>query len=278
LQNDPKEKQQKALPVCVYRLILASPATELRRSIAELAAAAHFWAMRSCKYSKVSRAEKRQTKQLCLRNIVFIKDGNILDHTLTRLDPADCVSITFERQKNNWKSETVTQWRTSDPIMSVTQWRTSDPIMCPVKLWASIITWIISYKGTNQNSPVSLAQHRNNTISITSEMVANLLKDGIVAIGETKLGIHRSEVGTHSIRSGATMAMYLAGVPIFSVMLIGRWSSLAFLKYIRKQVQEFSFGISSKMIEVQTFKHINNPLTTNTTDSIVGDSSLLLMG
>ena len=265
-RNDPKEKQQKALPICVYRLILASPASELRRSIAELAAAAHFWAMRSCKYSKVSRAEKRQTKQLCLRNIVFIKDGNTLEHTSTRLNPADCVSITFERQKNERKYETVTQWRTSDPIM------------CPVKLWASIITWIISYKGTNQNSPVSLAQHNNKTISITSEMVANLLKDGVVAIGETKLGIHRSEVGTHSIRSGAAMAMYLAGVPIFSIMLIGRWSSLAFLKYIRKQVQEFSFGISSKMIEVQTFKHINNPLTTNTTDSIVGDSSSLLMG
>ena len=109
-------------------------------------------------------------------------------------------------------------------------------------------------------------------------MVANLLKDGVIAIGETKLGIHRSEVGTHSIRSGAAMAMYLAGVPIFSIMLIGCWSSLAFLKYIRKQVQEFSFGISSKMIEVQSFKHINNPLTTNTTDSIVGDSSSLLMG
>jgi hypothetical protein len=41
-QNNPKEKQQKALPVCVYHLILASPATELQRSIAELAAAAHF--------------------------------------------------------------------------------------------------------------------------------------------------------------------------------------------------------------------------------------------
>jgi hypothetical protein len=129
--------------------------------------------MRLCQYSKVSRAEKRQTKQLCLRNIVFIKDGNILDHTSARLDPADCVLITFERQKNDRKSDTVTQWRMSDPIM------------CPVKLWASIITRILSYKGTNQNSPVSLAQHRNNTISITSEMVTNLLKDGIVAIGET---------------------------------------------------------------------------------------------
>jgi hypothetical protein len=109
-------------------------------------------------------------------------------------------------------------------------------------------------------------------------MVANLLKDGVVAIGETKLGIQRHEIGTHSIRSGAAMAMYLAGVPVFSIMLIGRWSSLAFLKYIRKQVQEFSFGISSKMIEVQSFKHINTTKSTETRDSIVGDSSSLLMG
>ncbi len=160
----------------------------------------------------------------------------------------------------------------------MTQWKTSDPVMCPVKLWAFIVERILTYKGTNKDSPISLALHRNSTISITSEMVANLLNDGIIAIGEMKLGIHHSEVGTHSIRSGAAMAMYLAGVPIFSIMLIGQWLSLAFLKYIRKQVQEFSFGISLKMIQVQSFKHINNPLTTNTMDSIVGTSSLLLMG
>jgi hypothetical protein len=81
-------------------------------------------------------------------------------------------------------------------------------------------------------------------------MVANLLKDGVVAIGKTKLGIYHSEVGTHSIRSRATMAMYLAEVPIFSIMLIGQQLSLSILKYIKKQVQEFSFGISSKMIQV----------------------------
>jgi hypothetical protein len=57
------------------------------------------------------------------------------------------------------------------------------------------------------------------------------------------------------------MAMYLTGVPIFSIMLIGRWSSTAFLNYIWKQVQEFSHGISSKMIEIQSFKHIQNPLS-----------------
>jgi hypothetical protein len=56
------------------------------------------------------------------------------------------------------------------------------------------------------------------------------------------------------------MAMNLAGVPIFSIMLIGQWSSTAFLKYIWKQVQEFLYGISSKMIEIQSFKHVQNPL------------------
>ncbi len=63
-KNDPKAIQQKALPICVYCLLLASPAADLRHAISELAAAAHFWAMRSCKYSKVSQAEQRQTKQL----------------------------------------------------------------------------------------------------------------------------------------------------------------------------------------------------------------------
>jgi hypothetical protein len=51
-------------------------------------------------------------------------------------------------------------------------------------------------------------------------MIANLIKDGVVAIGKTKLCILHLEVGTHSIRSGAAMAMYLARVPVFSIMLI----------------------------------------------------------
>ncbi len=138
-----------------------------------------------------------------------MKGGNILYHTSAELNLADYVSITFERQKNDRKSDTVTQWKTSDPVM------------CQVKLWASIVKWILTYKGTNKDSPISLALHRNSTISITPEMVANLLKDGVVAIGKTKLGIHHLEVGTHSIQSRAAMAMYLAGVPIFSIMLIG---------------------------------------------------------
>lgn len=67
------------------------------------------------------------------------------------------------------------------------------------------------------------------------------------------LGFHASDIGLHSARSGAAMAMYLAGVPVYTIMLLGRWSSDAFLRYIRKQVKEFSDGVSSKMLTSEDF-------------------------
>jgi hypothetical protein len=247
-----KRETTKSLSVYIHHLILSSQSTELRCAVGKLAVDTNFWAMWLCEYSKVTKTEQQQTKQLCLQNITFINGGNNLDHLSPELSLADYVSITFERQKNDRKSDTMTQWRVPDPVM------------CPVKLWTSIITWIFSYKGTNKDSPVSLAQHRNKIIIITSEMISNLLRDVVITIGKPKLGIQCSEAGTHSIQSGDAMTMYLAGIPIFSIMPIGRWLSLAFLKHIRRQVQEFSHGISPKMIEVQSFKHINNPTTTNT--------------
>ena len=59
-----------------------------------------------------------------------------------------------------------------------------------------------------------------------------------VEAGETKFGFKSSEIGTHSIRSGAVMAMFLDEIPVFTIMMIGRWSSDAFLKYIGKQVAQ----------------------------------------
>jgi hypothetical protein len=75
----------------------------------------------------------------------------------------------------------------------------------------------------------------------------------ISAIGKDTLGFSPYEIGLHSARSGAAMAMYLSGVPMFTIMLLGRWSSNALLHYIRKQVKEFSSGTSQKMITKEHF-------------------------
>jgi hypothetical protein len=50
-------------------------------------------------------------------------------------------------------------------------------------------------------------------------------------IGKYKLGFGPDDVGLHSIRSGASMTMYLGTVPVFTILLIGRWSSNALLQY-----------------------------------------------
>ena len=45
------------------------------------------------------------------------------------------------------------------------------------------------------------------------------------------------------------MAMFMDDTPVFMIMLMGRWSSDTFLKYIRRQVLEFSKGMSRRMVK-----------------------------
>ncbi len=54
------------------------------------------------------------------------------------------------------------------------------------------------------------------------------------------------------------MAMFLGGCPVFLIMMIGRWSSDAFLRYIRKQVKEFNHNVSQKMLTHMFHRHIPN--------------------
>jgi hypothetical protein len=41
------------------------------------------------------------------------------------------------------------------------------------------------------------------------------------AIGWDRLGVKKGDFGTHSIDSGAAMAMYLDEIPIYTIMMIG---------------------------------------------------------
>ena len=52
------------------------------------------------------------------------------------------------------------------------------------------------------------------------------------------------------------MAMYLGEFPVYTIMMIGRWSSDAFLRYIRKQVEQFSHNVLSRMLKFEMHKHL----------------------
>ena len=61
----------------------------------------------------------------------------------------------------------------------------------------------------------------------------------------------------------AVMGMHLNQVPVYAVMLLGRWSSDAFLRHIQKQVTEFSNNVSRRMIRNATYYQVPDHQTVN---------------
>lgn len=230
---------QKALTPKLLRVLAKITNDAADVACGQLAIGAFFFAMRSCEYMKVSG--ERRTKLLTLENLRFFRDNQALSLTDPELHTADCVAITFIFQKNDERDATVTQWRTDDPVL------------CPVRAWSSIVKRILSYPNTDFKTSVNTVMSRGKLVEVKSKWLLDRLRAAVRTIGKDVLGFKAMELGNHSICSGAAMAMYLAGVPVFTIMLIGRWSSDAFLRYIRRQVQEFSSGVSKRMILSKDF-------------------------
>lgn len=75
-------------------------------------------------------------------------------------------------------------------------------------------------------------------------------------MGKESLGFNSKEIGTHSIRSGGAMIYCLAKTESYIIQIIGRWKSDSFLKYIRKQIQEFTSGITDEVLKMEHFNHV----------------------
>jgi hypothetical protein len=179
----------------VISALVKQQLSKLNQAIIHLTGLGVFFAFRSCEYLKVLQAEQLQTEQLCMRNICFFKDGNIVPHTHPNLEFADCVSITFEHQKQEDKHNIITQESSGDSVL------------CPVRFAAGLVRRIWSYKGTDSNTKVSAYISNGVVKHVASAQVINALQDVVGAICETKLGIAKHKIGTHLIRSGAAMAM-----------------------------------------------------------------------
>jgi hypothetical protein len=217
--------------------------------------------MRSCEYSTTNKDDgKRKTNIITCDGVRFFggtAQGEIRelphDLPLTSLRQAECVSITFVEQKNGEKMETITQHRVNSGNL------------CPVKAWAETIKRVRSYPGTTGKSAVNLfaLPKSGKLVSITAKQMRAHIIAHVNKIGPDKLGIDIKRVGTHSLRSSCAMLLYLAEVRTSTIMLLGRWKSDAFLLYLRKQVKEFTRGISTTMTDqpVTFFTIPNRPHT-----------------
>jgi hypothetical protein len=106
------------------------------KALYELFTGAFFFAMRSYEYVAVSGT--RKIKLPALQNIHFFKGRKQLEHNDILLHLA--ISITFQLQKCDTKTDIITQHKSSDPIL------------CPVKIWVKIVHRIFNYKNSSKNS------------------------------------------------------------------------------------------------------------------------------
>ena len=197
----------------------------------------------SCECSRVSG--ERRTKLLRLRNVQFYRGRRRMCHNDRSLLSADSVSVTFEFQKNDERDVTITQHCTHDATL------------CPVRAWAALVKRVLGCPpSTNSDTPVNAFVVNGVLKYIPATRTVDKIRASATVIGEDVLGCHPSEFGSHSIRSGAAMAMCLNDVPTYTIMLVGRWSSDAFLKCIRRQVQEFTSGVSTRMIQRGSFFNV----------------------
>lgn len=247
--TDPGVRHQKALPFEVIAEFCRPRESDspLMAALRDLVLYAFFFAMRSCEYLKiearVGEEVPRKTRPVKKKDLAFWKDHRLVPHDApgNELFHANSVSTRYEWQKRDVRDDIVTQMENDDPFFN------------PVAAGARIAKRLekMKRKGLiDDNAPIYCYETEDGEVGhISAKVARELLRTFVrLEVDYDAMGFHWEDIGLHSIRASAAMAMYLNGVPVCTIMLIGRWSSDAFLKYIRKQVEEFGTDVSRRMI------------------------------
>jgi hypothetical protein len=158
------------------------------------------------------------------------------------------VTATFEDQKNGKKWD------------SHSQRQTAHHMLCLVKCWASIVQQILRMlPSTTPSTPVN-AIHINGNTHCSSPTVTPRTYSSLPAIymGANHFGFHADKIGNKSICSGTAMVFFLAYVPTAKIMILGYWSSDAFLAYIHPQVLEWTSNMRPDMTHLNSFLDVGS--------------------
>ena len=240
--KDPPPDRQKAVTSTLLRdmLELSQGWTTIERHAAELIVGAFFFAMRACEFCETRKAGR--TIPITTGNVTFRDKWHVL---LDQNDPeisqkAKFVSVCFVDQKNGRKMDRRTQQKTGGSL-------------CPVTSWAKVCRRVRRWGGNDMTNVFELP-NRQEEERVDAQLVTTLLRRTCILMqGKRAYGIEPREIGTRSIRSGAAMALFMKGHSVERIKILGRWSSDAFMVYIRPQVLEWTNVMSRDMARSRGF-------------------------
>jgi hypothetical protein len=246
----------------VLRKMMELANSERDIAVSWLLIGAIFFAMRSCEYLKTSAEEKKRTNVVRVGNIQFKKGNRLLNNTDPNIISADIVRIRFTYQKNDKRD------------VCIHMFRSNDTVLCPVVAWANTVIRVLKIPQADQNSEVCLFQTTTNqTTLLRADHIRLKLRAIVELMGKELLGFTKEDIGLHSIRSGGAMAMFLSGTSVIIIMRVGRWSSEAFLEYIRDQIENFTYGVSKRMLACEEFFNLNPEETTSSHDVLSSEDT-----
>ena len=232
--SDPPTRRQEPISPRALRRLLRGASSKRDKFIANLIVGAFFYACRSCEYVLTSGDPRSRIIRAQDVRFFYIKSGQAITVPAGSAR-ATGVQIHFRMQKNLSAEDRISMHATGDEL-------------CPVKAWTHVVTEIGRTKrGT---TGVSVNQFDGKGGDIRYIDIDRAVKGVMRKMQGKDSGL---AYGTHSIRCGAALAMYLNGTSVVDIMLQGRWCSDAFLLYIKREVLQRSVGISADMLKTDDY-------------------------
>jgi len=202
-REDPATEQQVAVPVAIPNYIFRNTRNthdRRLRAIGELTIIAFYFLLRVGEYTQHGRGQRR-TQQFRLCDTKFFANGHEIHHSQLGQygHQVNLVSLTIDNQKNGKRGETLSHHALTN----------GNPC-CPVRAVVARVCDMVNDGATPETLLCAFRDARTLPWQqVRSTDIVRIVKDAVRLNPEDCTGFNIDKVGSHSLRAGGAMAMFI---------------------------------------------------------------------
>ena len=179
-----------------------------------------------------------------LRDLHFRIGSRALDHfqcSVSDLQAATFATLTFTRQKNGVRNETIGHGRSGHPVI------------CPVLCLVARVVALRAFQAV-PSTPVNAYCNTlgGDTHYVHARDLTRRMRNALAIFPDPS--INPKDISARSTRPGGAMALLCAGVGAERIRLVGRWRSDELYRYLHVQAPQIMTGLSAAMLRGGNFR------------------------